>query len=113
MEIYFSSSSANLKVAKDSVLNIIPLASQTANLLSGGIFMSGGNITVDGGTINFQAYNGTAGYYNQAIDMQGSSTIKVINGGLIKALEAGLPQTTGTYYTSGGRQATLYGLIDN
>ncbi|MDN2612040.1 DUF5776 domain-containing protein [Apilactobacillus sp. EABW-1NA] len=113
MAIYFRSSSANLNVAKDAVLNIIPLASQTANRLSGGIFMSGGNITVDGGTINFQAYNGTAGYYNQAIDMQGASTIKVINGGLVKALEAGLPQTTGTYYTSDGRQATLYGLIAN
>ncbi|MCT6858762.1 MAG: hypothetical protein M3Z82_05800, partial [Apilactobacillus sp.] len=113
MAIYFRSSSANLNVAKDAVLNIIPLASQTANRLSGGIYMSGGNITVDGGTINFQAYNGTAGYYNQAIDMQGASTIKVINGGLVKVLEAGLPQTTGTYYTSGGRQATLYGLIAN
>ncbi|TMT00755.1 hypothetical protein FD690_04630 [Apilactobacillus kunkeei] len=113
MAIYFRSSSANLNVAKDAVLNIIPLASKTANRLSGGIYMSGGTIVVDGGTINFQGYNGTAGYYNQAIDMQGASTIKVINGGLIKALEAGLPQTNGTYYTVGGRQATLYGLISN
>ncbi|KPN80589.1 hypothetical protein RZ56_01240 [Apilactobacillus kunkeei] len=113
MAIYFRSPSANLNVAKDAVLNIIPLASQTANRLSGGIYMNGGNITVDGGTINFQAYNGTAGYNNQAIDMQGASTIKVINGGLVKVLEAGLPQTSGTYNTSGGRQATVYGLIAN
>ncbi|NBI00520.1 hypothetical protein FG111_02780 [Lactobacillus kunkeei] len=121
--IYLSSGANNnpsLNVLKNAVLNLIGGQSSTANYIGSGIVTDGGvnsTINVDGGTINYQGSNGVPGYYGQVFDFKGSTTINVINGGLIKVLLANAPSSsTNANYNTGGspsKQVTYGGLINN
>ncbi|CAI2562848.1 hypothetical protein AKUA2003_02150 [Apilactobacillus kunkeei] len=122
--IYLSSGGTNnkpsLNVLKNAVLNLIGGQSSTSNYIGSGIVTDGGvnsTINVDGGTINYQGSNGVPGYYGQVFDFKGSTTINVINGGLIKVLLANAPSSSNNVnYNTGGspsKQVSFGGLINN
>ncbi|TMT00404.1 hypothetical protein FD688_04320 [Apilactobacillus kunkeei] len=121
--IYLSSGGANtpsLNVLKNAVLNLIGGQSTRSNYIGSGIATDSAvtsTINVDGGTINYEGANGVPGQYGQAFDFKGTTTINVINGGLIKVLLAQAPSSSvGANYNVGGtpsKQVTYGGLINN
>ncbi|KPN83818.1 hypothetical protein RZ77_06650 [Apilactobacillus kunkeei] len=111
----------SLNVLKNAVLNLIGGYSTRPNFIGSGIITNDGinaTINVNGGTINYEGSNGVPGYYGQVFDFKSTTTINVINGGLIKVLLANAPTTsTNPNYNYTGSspytQVTYGGLINN
>lgn len=85
----------SLNIKKDATLNVIPAMFQGSSQAFGGaVAITDGqtaNINIDGGTLNFEGYNGVVGIYNQPIDFKGTANINVINGGLLQVLSTNIP----------------------
>lgn len=106
--IWLQGSGSALNIQKDATLNIIPSTfNGNSKMIGGGIYADGGaQVTVDGGTINYEGKGGQSGQYNEPIDLKGSNTtIKVINGGLLQVLMDSIPSNA--YNTS------YYGFVTN
>ncbi|CAI2563121.1 hypothetical protein AKUA2003_02190 [Apilactobacillus kunkeei] len=116
--IWLRNSGASLNINKNATLNIIPALLTSGNYknLFGGAVYSGTqvSININGGTLNYEGYKGISGYYNQPIDLQGSSStqINVINGGIMQVLMDSIPDTT-AWNSYNGHQSTYDGLINN
>ncbi|MGQ2282688.1 DUF5776 domain-containing protein [Apilactobacillus kunkeei] len=114
--VYLNKSSASLNINKNATLNIIPQTyNAQSNIFSGAVYAGVQvSININGGTLNYEGYGGTSGYYNQPIDLQGSNQtqINVINGGVLQVLMDSVPDIT-TYYNYNGHQSAYNGLINN
>lgn len=116
--VWLRQSGASLNINKNATLNIIPqllTSGNYQNMFGGGVY-SGNNVSINinGGTLNYEGYNGISGYYNQPIDLQGSSNtqINVINGGVMQVVMDSVPDVT-TYNSYAGHQSVYDGLINN
>ncbi|CAK1253419.1 hypothetical protein [Fructobacillus tropaeoli] len=111
--IWLQGSGSALNIQKDATLNIIPSKfNGNSYMIGGGIYADGGaQVTVDGGTINYEGKGGQSGSYNEPIDLKGSNTtIKVINGGLLQVLMDSVP----TYPNpTSARSDSYYGFVTN
>ncbi|WP_203619411.1 DUF5776 domain-containing protein [Apilactobacillus nanyangensis] len=114
--VWLKNSGASLNIGKNATLNIIPqLYNNQLNLFGGAVYSNAQvNINIDGGTLNYEGYNGISGYYNQPIDLQGSNQtqINVINGGVLQVLMDSVPDVT-SWYSYNSHQSVYNGLINN
>ncbi|GAP03256.1 hypothetical protein FPFC_050730 [Fructobacillus pseudoficulneus] len=83
----------DLNIKKNATLNIIPASFKgNSQVLGGAVYADGSSsLNIDGGSLNFEGYQGTISFYNQPIDLKGQSSINVINGGLLQVLADSIP----------------------
>lgn len=114
--VWLKNAGASLNINKNASLNIIPQLYNNQKNLFGGAIYSGApvSININGGTLNYEGYNGISGYYNQPVDIQGSNQtqINVINGGVMQILMDSVPDTT-AWNSFNYHQSTYGGLINN
>lgn len=115
--VFLKSSGASLNINKNATLNIIPqLYSKQSNIFGGAVYAGYQvNVNINGGTLNYEGYKGISGYYNEPVDLQGSSQtqINVTNGGILQVLMDSIPDVT-TYNSYNGQHQAVYGgLINN
>lgn len=116
--VWLRNTGSSLNINKNATLNIIPDNFQGDKYIFGGAVYKAYaiQININGGTLNYEAQGGLAGYYNQPIDLQGGSgtQISVTNGGLMQVMMDQVPDGQGVYsYTRNGHQATWNALINN
>ncbi|CAI2623100.1 DUF5776 domain-containing protein [Apilactobacillus apinorum] len=114
--VWLKNAGASLNINKNATLNIIPQLYNNQKNLFGGAVYSGAqvSININGGTLNYEGYNGISGFYNQPVDLQGSSQtqINVINGGVMQILMDSIPDTT-AWNSYNGHESVYDGLINN
>lgn len=115
--VFLKSSGASLNINKNATLNIIPqLYSKQSNIFGGAVYAGNQvNVNINGGTLNYEGYKGISGYYNEPVDLQGSSQtqINVTNGGILQVLMDSIPDVT-TYNSYNSQHQAVYGgLINN
>lgn len=114
--VWLKNTGASLNINKNASLNIIPqLYNNQKNLFGGAIYSAAAvSININGGTLNYEGYNGISGYYNQPVDIQGSNQtqINVINGGVMQILMDSVPDVT-SWNSYNYHQSTYGGLINN
>ncbi|TMT00402.1 hypothetical protein FD688_04310 [Apilactobacillus kunkeei] len=114
--VWLKNAGASLNINKNATLNIIPQLYNNQKNLFGGAIYSGANVSINinGGTLNYEGYNGISGYYNQPVDIQGSkqTQINVINGGVMQILMDSVPDVS-VWNSYAGHQSTYGGLINN
>lgn len=114
--VWLRNAGASLNINKNATLNIIPQLYNNQKYLFGGAVYAGTqvSININGGTLNYEGYNGISGFYNQPVDLQGSNQtqINVINGGVMQILMDSIPDTT-LWNSYAGHQSTYDGLINN
>lgn len=108
---------AQLNINKNATLNVIPLQlgqGQTQGMFGGAVYANSATVNINGGTLNYEAYNGQSGYYNEPVDLKGSgTTVNITNGGILQVLMDSIPDTTTGVNALNGHQSSYYGLITN